>query len=141
MIITNFSPIIGGAEKQAELLANILQALDQNIIILTRRHNNWPKFQFINTIPVYRRRGLPFLGTLSELSTAAIFCLFLFRRRNDFDIVHLHQGTLLTSITSYFSKKILNKSVICKIANSGDKFDLHTLERGIFIWAVYLKVF
>jgi glycosyltransferase involved in cell wall biosynthesis len=139
MIITNFNPIIGGAEKQAELLANNLLLLGHKLFILTRRHKNWSKFQIINTIPVYRRRGFPFFGTLSELSTAAIFCMFLYRRRKNFEIVHLHQGTLLTSITCYFSKKILQKKIICKIANSGDKFDLNTLEKRYKYIGNFLK--
>lgn len=128
MIVTNFYPIIGGSEKQAELLSSCLINQGYDVSILTRKHKNWPRREQFNNFIIHRRRGIPFLGTLSEITTAFTFCFFLFKNRKQIDIVHLHQATLLTSITGFFSYHLLNKKVICKIANSGSKFDLFTLQ-------------
>lgn len=128
MIVTNFYPIIGGSEKQAELLSTCLINQGHDVSILTRKHKNWSSNEKFGNLIIHRRRGIPFLGTLSEISTAITFCFFLFKNRKQIDIVHLHQATLLTSISGFFSYHLLKKKVICKIANSGSKFDLFTLE-------------
>jgi glycosyltransferase involved in cell wall biosynthesis len=139
MVITSFTPLIGGAEIQARLLAKVLVSKGFSVEVLTRRHKSWPKREVIDNFILNRVRGVPFLGVFSEISTGFLFCYFLFKRRKSIDIVHLHQATLLTSFAGFFARVCLNKKVICKIANSGEKFDLITLENRYKILGKFLK--
>ncbi len=54
MIISQFYPLLGGAEVQAQRLASALRAGGVDIFVLTRRIKNLPAYEIIDGIPVYR---------------------------------------------------------------------------------------
>ena len=88
MIIAQFYPLLGGAEVQAQRLASALRAKGVDIFVLTRRFKNLPAYEVIDDIPVYRSiRTVNFPLFFGMLYVASV-ALFLYRRRNDYTIIH-----------------------------------------------------
>ena len=90
MVISQFYPLLGGAEVQAQQLARELLRRNMNVFVVTRKLKGVPRYQSIDGIPVYREiRTIP-LGILWGISYMMSVFLFLYRRRNEYDIIHCH---------------------------------------------------
>ncbi len=126
MIIPNYFPIVGGTENQLRGLVTHLKD-DYNIEILTQRYNRLKCDEFVDGIKVRRIRSIPYLGILTEFFNALLMFRYIYVNQKKIDIIHFHQGTLLNALISILNYKFTGIKSICKIANSGEKFDLNSI--------------
>ena len=64
--IQHFPPYLGGAEKQAELLAGQLVAMGQKVeVVSTRHHRGLASRSFVDGLKIWRYPQLPFAGPSS----------------------------------------------------------------------------
>ena len=136
MVISQFHPIIGGAEKQAQLLAKTLIERGVNVNIVT----GWwrfstPRKEKIDGIRVFRNfscwgmfgiRGIRILGALIYMMTLGFYLL---THRRAYDIIHVHQALYPAFICALFGKELLHKPVLVKSASSGMTSDIKQLMR------------
>ena len=136
MVISQFYPIIGGAEKQAQLLARKLIEKDVEVQVVT----GWWKLgtqrkEIIDGVPVFRNfcfwgifgiKGLRPFGVLIYMVTLA---LYLFIHRREYDLIHVHQVLYPAFLSVFVGKRILRKPVIAKIGCTGMTSDLINIKR------------
>jgi glycosyltransferase involved in cell wall biosynthesis len=134
MVISQFHPIIGGAEKQAMLLAQALVRRSIKVDVIT----GWWKFgtphkETIEGIKIvrnfscwgmFRIKGIRTIGALIYMFTLGFY---LFTHRRDYDIIHVHQVLYPAFVSVFIGKQILRKPVLVKTASSGKTSDLKLL--------------
>jgi glycosyltransferase involved in cell wall biosynthesis len=136
MVIAQFYPIVGGAEKQAQLLAKKLMEKGVDVKIVT----GWWRFktpprEVVDGVHVTRNfscwgmfgiKGLRFLGGLMYMVSLGIYLL---AHKRDYDIIHVHQALYPAFVSALCGKELLHKPVIVKIASSGRTSDIRQLKR------------
>ena len=131
MIISQFYPLLGGAEIQAQKLASALRARGVEIFVLTRRIKNAPAYETVDGIPVYRSIrsvNVPFLfGLLYVISVA----WFLYKKRNEYSIIHCHILQEYQTFVALIVKLLFNKKVIAKMSSSGLTSDVKLMKRTL----------
>jgi len=136
MVISQFYPLIGGAERQAQLLAEALIKKGWTVTIVT----GWwikksPKKEIINGVPIHRNFTIGFNSKRKSIRFISIFIYsltlfyYLIINRKKFDILHVHQA-FYPAFISYITAKILKKPIVVKIAASGEINDLYLMERN-----------
>ncbi len=136
MVIGQFDPYIGGAERQCLKLSEALKNRGHEVKVLTVwQLRDLPRNERIKGVPVERvwypmlrlfGRKLVGFGFLSWLTLA----WRVYRNLRLYDIVHVHQG-LWPAFSATLAATWAAKPVVCKIANSGERFDLLTLKKSI----------
>ena len=122
MVIGQFYPIVGGAERQAQKLAKTLIRKGLSVTVATGRHHGLKKRGIVDGIPIFRTCiGKKYVYKFMF----SLFC-FLLRNRSKYDIIHIHQG-LYPAFVGVLASRLLNKKSIIKIGNSGERFDLKVL--------------
>lgn len=119
MVVERFYPHVGGSETQALNLSDALQRSGIGLFVLTRRTlKEMASFEEIRGVRVYR---VPPTGTnkLSLLMASLSFAYFLFKNRNNYDIIHSH-GLGWAGPVSSLVGRILRKKTIVKVATAGD---------------------
>lgn len=134
MVISQFHPIIGGAEKQAQLLAKKLIERGVDVNIVTGWWNpKTPRREKIDGIRVFRNfscwgmfgiKGVRILGGLSYMASLGIYLLV---HNRDYDMIHVHQALYPAFISALFGKELLHKPVLVKSASSGVTSDIKLL--------------
>ncbi len=136
MVISQFHPIIGGAEKQAQLLSRKLIERGVLVDIVT----GWWKFgtarkERMDGIQVFRNfacwgmfgvKGIRTLGALIYMMSLGVF---LVRHRKRYDLIHVHQALYPAFVSVLAGKGVLGKPVIVKTASSGVTSDINQLKR------------
>jgi len=136
MIISQFKPIVGGAERQAELLAHALVTKGINVSIVT----GWWEFgtphkegtagvQIIRNFSCWRMFGIKGLRTLGALFYAISLGVYLLIHRKEYDILHVHQVLYPAFIATLIGGGILKKPVLAKMACSGLTSDIRNIRR------------
>lgn len=139
MVISQFYPIIGGAEKQAQLLSQTLIKKGINVQIVTGQWQ-WgtPRKERIDGIPVYRKfcfwgmfgiKGIRTLGVLTFMISLAIHLIL---HRSTYDLIHVHQALYPAFVSTLIGKGLLRKPIIVKSASSGETNDIKLLEKFPF---------
>ena len=132
MIISQFYPLLGGAEVQAQLLASSLIKRGMKVSVLTRKLKGLPRYELMEGIPVYRAiRTIP-LGALWGMCYMISVFLFLYRKRNEYDIIHCHIVQEFQTIVAVLIKYFFNKKVIVKMSSSGETSDFKVLKEVKF---------
>ena len=132
MIISQFYPLLGGAEVQAQLLASSLIKRGMKVSLLTRKFKGLPRYELMEGIPVYRAiRTIP-LGALWGMCYMVSVFLFLYRKRNEYDIIHCHIVQEFQTIVAVLFKIFFNKKVIVKMSSSGETSDFKVLKEVKF---------
>ncbi len=122
LVIGTFLPHLGGAERQALLQARRLRARGHDVCVVTLRHKRaWASREVIDGVPVLRVNG----GVLADrdqfpaLARKAAYALglsssgvVLWRRRNDYDVIQLHQLNLLALPIGILSRLAFKPLVI-----------------------------
>lgn len=132
MVIAQFYPIVGGAERQAQKLAKELIQRGFDVSVATGRYPGLKKSEVVDGIPVFRSRicGIK-RGNLIKFGTYS-FMLSLFwylvKNRKKYDIVHIHQG-LQPAFVGVLASRLLGKKSLIKIGNSAERFDLKILSQ------------
>jgi glycosyltransferase involved in cell wall biosynthesis len=136
MVISQFHPMIGGAERQAQLLAKRLIEQGLKVQMVT----GWWKFgtprrDKIDGIDVFRNfsfwgmfgiKGIRTLGGVTYMGTLALYLLL---HRRDYDIIHVHQALYPAFVSVLVGGQILHKAVIVKTASSGMTSDIRQMKR------------
>lgn len=136
MVISQFFPIIGGAEKQAQLLSRKLTEKGVKVRVVT----GWwkwgtPRKERIDGIPVFRNfsfwgmfgiKGIRPIGVLIYMITLAFYLIF---HRSRYDLIHVHQILYPAFVSVFFGKKILKKPILAKIGCTGLTSDIKNIKR------------
>lgn len=139
MVISQFHPLIGGAEKQAKLLAKKLVEKEVCVDLIT----GWWKFgtsrkEMIDGIRIFRnfcfwgmfgmknhRMIRMFAGLIYVMSLA----IYLLIHGREYDIIHVHQFLYPAFVSVLIGKKVLKKPVLVKSASSGVTSDIERLRQ------------
>ena len=134
MVISQFYPIVGGAEKQAFILAKELAAKGIAVKVVTGWWNlRSRRRETIDRIEVFRNfscwgmlgiRGIRVLGGLIYMLSLTFYLLL---HRREYDIIHVHQALYPAFISLLIGKRILRKGVLVKAASSGKTNDIKLL--------------
>lgn len=141
MFCPQFRPLIGGAERQAEILAQALAGRGHRVEILTPQHHpdhplteeyagvvvrRFPLFDLHRQFP--RLRGL---GPLNLLSLRHQVRRQVRARIDAFDVLHAHIASPLTAFAVAEARRA-GRPTLCKIALVGARNDLtETLAIGL----------
>lgn len=119
MVVERFYPHVGGSETQALNLSEKLQIKGVGLFVLTRRTlKEMLSVEEIKRVKVYR--VLPTgTGKFSMLMASFSFALFLFKHRNDYDIIHCHGMGWAGPISSLMGMALRKKTIV-KVATAGD---------------------
>jgi glycosyltransferase involved in cell wall biosynthesis len=139
MVISQFYPIVGGAERQAQVLSSKLKQKGIDIDIVTGWWRvNTPRKEVIDGIKVKRNftcfgmfgiKGIrPFGGLLYMMSLG----IYLLIHRKEYDLLHVHQALYPAFITTFVAKEIIQKPVIVKNGCSGSAGDIVNLKKYPF---------
>jgi len=139
MVISQFHPIIGGAEKQAELLAKTLCKKRVQVTIATGWWNfGTPHreidsgFTIARNFSCWRMFGIKGLRTLGVFFYALSLGIYLLMHRKGYDIIHVHQVLYPAFISVLVGKGIMKKPVLAKMGCSGSTSDIRNLKRFPF---------
>ena len=145
MVISQFHPIIGGAEKQAQLLASKLIEKGVEVNVVTGWWNpKTPSREIIDGIRIYRNfsfwgmfgiKGIRPLAALTYMVTLGIYILL---HRNKFDIIHVHQVLHPAFVSVFVGKGVLKKPVVVKNACTGVVSDINQI-KGYLLGSLQLK--
>lgn len=121
----HFSPMVGGAETQSERQARQLQALGNDVMVVTlRADKRWKRREMLEGLPVvrvgglYRRNGQLRVGRLGYLPCALAMLLALWRLRHRYDVIHVFQITPLAAAAVLIGQ-ITNKPVLISNQSTG----------------------
>lgn len=131
-------PVMGGLEKQSNLLAeNLASSKDFEIVVLSCKFSDHhSSYEERNAIKVHR---IPYFKDkiLRFLTMPFHIVAFFLKHGKNLEIVHLHQLSWF-SIFTILIAKISRKKVVTKLPNSGD-FGLHGVGRS-FLGFIKLKI-
>jgi glycosyltransferase involved in cell wall biosynthesis len=121
-----FAPLVGGAEVRAEKQARQLQALGQEVMIVTLRNfREWKRKETLNGLPIvrvgggiYRRNGWLHIGRLGHIPLDMAMFLTLWRLRHQYDVLHCLQLSPLAAVATLVGK-LTHKPVIISIPSTG----------------------
>ena len=128
MVIGQFHPIVGGAERQCLKLSKALKAHGHSIKVLTVRNpRNTQKHEMIDGVEV-ERVWYPVIrafGYRIGLGYLAPFFMWwrVYRIAQGYDVVHVHQ-CLWPAFAATLAAPLRNKPIVCKIGNSGERFEV-----------------
>lgn len=132
MVISQFSPIVGGAEKQAQLLSKTLIEKGINVSIATgwwvwgtHRREVIDGIHVFRNFAFWRMFGIPGLRTLGVLIYMVSLGIYLYVHRNAYDLIHVHQGLFPAFVVTLVGNRILNKGVVVKAASTGVTGDIY----------------
>jgi glycosyltransferase involved in cell wall biosynthesis len=142
MVISQFHPLVGGAEKQAQLLAKKLVEKGVSVDLIT----GWWKFgtsrkETIDGIKVFRNfcgwgifgiknsRMIRMFGGITYVFSLGVY---LFLHGREYDLIHVHQFLYPAFVSVLMGKKVLKKPVLVKSASSGVTSDINLLRRFPF---------
>jgi glycosyltransferase involved in cell wall biosynthesis len=129
MVINNFYPFLGGTERQARALSLALQKYIQQITVVTRQVKGCQKQENMDGVIVYRLWSCG-KGRLALLSFGLSLIVFLWKKRNTYQIIHCHIASPVAVIATLMGN-LLHKKVILKLACGGDTFgDIEWLRKS-----------
>jgi glycosyltransferase involved in cell wall biosynthesis len=131
MVISQFYPLLGGAEVQARELARALVTKGVTVSVLTRRLKGVPASEVLDDVPVHRAIRtvpVPFLWGASFMISVFIF---LYRKRKEYTIIHCHILQEFQTVVALLFKGMFNKKVIVKMSSSGETSDIKLLKRSL----------
>jgi len=136
MVIGQFGTAGGGAERQCLKLSRELLRRGHEVRVYTScqypRRCGWDRFE---DIPICRV-GYPVIAVKGRrIAGLGGWCRYglaveLVRSAALSDLVHVHQG-LWPAFSAALAGSMTGKPLICKIANSGERFDLSVLGKEI----------
>jgi glycosyltransferase involved in cell wall biosynthesis len=139
MVISQFYPIIGGAERQAQFLAQKLIEKGLEVKVVTGwRKLRTPRKEIIDGVKVFRNfcfwglfgiKGIRFLGVFFYALSLGIYLLM---RRKEYDIIHVHQVLYPAFVSTLIGKGILKKPILAKMGCSGLTSDIRNLKHFPF---------
>lgn len=123
MVIQSFLPVLGGAQRQVNLLAPLLERRGVELTAITRRPPGTPRHERRDGLEVRRMPG-PARGAAGSISYTAGGALALARLHPD--VVHVHD-LLSPSTIALASQPLVRAPVIAKVLSTGPGGDLDRL--------------
>jgi glycosyltransferase involved in cell wall biosynthesis len=128
MIISNFYPVLGGAEIQAFRLSQKLVKKGLNVDVVTRHQRGLKFSETIEGVNIHR---MPcFGGLISKSLTYTLFgLLWIVYHRKKVDVLHCHQALSPTTI-GVLAKQLIKKGVLVKLTATdlyGDVYQISIL--------------
>ncbi|MDC1514003.1 glycosyltransferase family 4 protein [Porticoccaceae bacterium] len=124
--ILGFHPQVGGAERQANLLAQVQTNHGHSVTVFTRGVPG-----YIDSEPFTIQRFWTNKFPASKEITAILIAIRIMVVGKNFDLVHVHQANVLAALIAVVCR-IKHIPCYVKIANSGEKLDLLTLAKRPF---------
>jgi glycosyltransferase involved in cell wall biosynthesis len=142
MVISQFYPIVGGAERQVQLLAKHLVAKGIEVRIVT----GWWKYgtpseEIIEGVRVHRNftfwgldlaKKVAILRYFAGITYAFTLAGYLLTRGKRFDLFHIHQALYPAYISTLLGRVVLKKPIVVKTASSGLTSDIRQIKRVPF---------
>jgi glycosyltransferase involved in cell wall biosynthesis len=125
MIIQDYHPLVGGAERQLAALAPLLRKQNVEISVLTRCYSGLLPYQLIDDVPVHRLPIAKFKPLASLMFTLTALPLL---KRLQPDLIHAH-GLFSPTTTAVAAKRWLRVPVMAKLLRGGELGDLDRLKR------------
>lgn len=123
MVIQSFLPVLGGAQRQVDLLGPLLAQRGVDLTVLTRHPPGTPRREQRAGLEVRRMPG-PDRGPLGSVSYTAAGALSLARLRPD--VVHVHD--LLSPATiALLSRPLVRAPIVAKVLSTGPGGDVDRL--------------
>lgn len=129
VVVSQFWPVIGGAEVQARRLAAELLRQGVDVEVWTARlQRAWPRAETLDGLRV-RRFGSPwllgrrFLRKLGRYSFLLATFVELLLRRRCYDVVHVHQ-VLGAAAAAALAGRLASHPVVARISSTGSTSDL-----------------
>ncbi len=125
MVILEYHPIVGGAQKQLALLAPLLRAQEIELRVLTRRYPGLPRREIIDGVPVYRLPAPPPRAAAATFfSLAAAWAMW----RRPPDVIHAY--SLLSPLLAATAVHTLSGvPVVAKVLRGGHLGDITRVRR------------
>jgi glycosyltransferase involved in cell wall biosynthesis len=124
MVILEYAPIIGGAQRQLALLAPYLKALDVEVTVLTRRYPGLAPFEILDGVRVHR---LPAPGPKALASL--IYTAASLRQLGSLKPDLVHAFSLFSPLTTAVAYKRFSRTpVVVKILRGGRLGDMFRLQ-------------
>lgn len=131
MVISQFYPLLGGAEVQARQLAGALVTKGVNVSVLTRRLKGVPACEVLDDVPIHRAiRTVPVPFLWGVCFMISVF-VFLYRKRKEYTIIHCHILQEFQTVIALLFKGMFNKKVIVKMSSSGETSDIKLLKSSL----------
>lgn len=128
MVVCNFSPAVGGTERQAEALARGLLAEGGETFVLTQRAAGLPREEISGGLRVLRRLGGPERRGIEGIGYLLGAARLLLRERRRYDLIHCH-GIYLHTVAAVLVARAAGKRVVVKAACGGAYGDLAAMRR------------
>lgn len=125
MIIQEYHPVLGGAQRQIKALAPLLQARQVDIHILTRRYSGLAPYERIDGVPVHR---LPVPGPKAVAALSFTLSALPLLKRLKPDLIHAHE-LLSPATTAIMAKRLFHIPLVAKVLRGGCLGDLAKLQR------------
>ena len=130
MVVRLFYPWVGRAERQAQKLAQKLVENNVDVNIVT----GWwfrgtPQRDEIDGIPIFRNHTMWEMFDIKGLRRFGGYLYicsllwFLWRRRADYDVIHVH-GLNYHTFAAVLASRWVNRKTVTKLANSGQASDI-----------------
>ncbi len=123
MVIQSFLPVLGGAQRQVDLLGPPLRRQGVELTVITRRPPGTPRRELRPGLDVRRMPG-PDHGPLGSIAYTAAGAISLLRMRPD--VVHVHD-LLSPSTIALLSHPAVRSPVVAKVLSTGPGGDLNRL--------------
>jgi glycosyltransferase involved in cell wall biosynthesis len=131
MVISQFYPLLGGAEVQARQLAGKLIEKGVHVTVLTRRLKGASDYELLDDVPVHRViRTVPVPFLWGVCFVVSVFN-FLYRKRKEHTIIHCHILQEFQTVVALLFKGMFGKKVIVKMSSSGETSDIKLLKRSL----------
>jgi glycosyltransferase involved in cell wall biosynthesis len=134
MVISQFHPMVGGAERQAQLLGQVLARKGVAVDVVTGWWNpRTAHREKIGDLHVFRNFsgwgmfGIKGIRTLGGLMYMVSLALYLLIHRREYDVVHVHQALYPAFVAVLVGKGMLGKPVLVKTGSSGVTSDFKQL--------------
>ena len=123
MVIQSFLPVLGGAQRQVDLLGPSLLRQGVELTVITRHPPGTPRHELRPGLEVRRMPG-PDRGPLGSVAYTAAGAISLMRMRPD--VVHVHD-LLSPSTIALLSHPLVRSPVVAKVLSTGPGGDLTRL--------------
>jgi len=123
MVIQSFLPVLGGAQRQVDLLGPSLRRQGVELTVITRHPPGTPRRELRPGLEVRRMPG-PDRGPLGSIAYTAAGAVSLIRMRPD--VVHVHD-LLSPSTIALLSHPLVRAPVVAKVLSTGPGGDLTRL--------------
>jgi len=139
MLCGHFRPVVGGAERQAELLAGALLRHGHAVEVLTPWHDrSWPEHEVADGLPIHRFPLTDLTRSIPGVRGLGVPNLWIERgqvrravRRAlpGFDVLHAHLASPIVAFAIGPARE-RGVPVLCKVACGGSDFDFRSLRAG-----------